>query len=112
MSHAKTSAYTEWRRSNPDLITICHFWQLQSANSCLPPLLRPDGEAASWPLDLVHHLAELSEISSDELDTVQHELSTVLCLRLETHPNSSPELIVQDVETVLARYHFSNSRKA
>jgi hypothetical protein len=72
----------------------------------------PDGEAASWPLDLVHHLAELSEISSDELDTVQHELSTVLRLRLERYPNSSPELIVQDVETVLARYHFSNSRKA
>jgi hypothetical protein len=112
MNHAKTSAYTEWRRSNPDLTTICHQWQLQSPNSCLPHLLRPDGEAASWPLDLVHHLAELSEISSNEHAIVQDELLKVLRLRLKRYPNSAPELIVQDVQTVLARCYFRNSRKA
>jgi hypothetical protein len=85
---------------------------LETLSDCFPNLVRPDGEAAFWPIDLTHLLSQLAELTSGNHATVKSELSQVCRIRLEKYPESDPDLIAQDVETVLRRHLFRNSERA
>ena len=110
-SRPKTSAYIDWRRANPDLKSIHQHWKLP-ATACLPYLVKPEGEAAFWPVDIVHLLAQLAELTSGDHATVKPELSQVCRNRLSKYPESDPDLIAQDVETVLRKRQFMKSKSA
>jgi hypothetical protein len=89
-----------------DLTTICQHWNLYSASACLPRLVAPDGEAHTWPAAIVHHLAELSEITHDDHATAIRDLLRVRELRLKLYPESDPDLSVQDIQTVYRRHDY------
>jgi hypothetical protein len=91
---------------NMDLNTICELCDLRSATHCLSRMIAPAGEAGSWPPDLVHQLAHLARNTRHEHANAMHALLQVWRLRLARYPNSNPDVIAKDVETVCTRMKF------
>lgn len=87
---------------------ICHCWHLRSATRCVPRLVAPDGEAETWSPKFVFLLADLARCTfeASRRKTAKQELLKVWRLRLRRYPGSNPDLIAQDVKTVLTRHVF------
>jgi hypothetical protein len=89
-----------------DINIIRKDWNLRSATHCLPHMIAPEGEAKIWPPDLLSELARLATNVPDNYAVARRALLEVWHLRLARFPESNPDLIAQDVETVTKRMVF------
>jgi hypothetical protein len=69
-------------------------------------MIAPAGEADTWPPDLIHQLARLAKNTRDKYAIAMHALLQVWRLPLARYPESDPDVIARDVETVCTRMVF------
>jgi hypothetical protein len=93
---------------NLDNIHDC--WKLRSAACYIPRMIAPDGGAETWPPDLIRQLARLARNMHNEYKIVRRALLEFWHLRLARYPESNPDLIAQDVETVYKRMKLLRRR--
>jgi hypothetical protein len=93
-----------------DLDNIRDCWKLRSVTWCLPRMIAPDSGAETWPPDLICQLVRLARNMHNEYKIIRCTLLEVWHLRLARYPESNPDLIAQDVETVYKRMKFLRRR--